>query len=135
MSTKEELGIILDRIKYHDEYRTKIFGFYVTLNGGLIAFMQALPKDEKSLIYLYIFAFIASMFGLMNTVRSTSITDKYREAAIAVELEIGFSHLHAVHVSIYNEIKNHKFVLRYTYSFFYIAMLLMWGLFSYQALR
>ncbi len=97
MASIEELNILLERIRHHDDYRSKIFGFYVTLNGVLISFLKTLYDSKGSFISLYLFAFVASIFGLMNSIRSTIITDKYRVAAVDLEKDLGFTHLYAVH--------------------------------------
>ncbi len=127
MSEKEELDQIIAHLRHHEEYRIKIFGFFITINGSLLAVISSLDRSKGDYIYLYLFAFVATFFGLFNEVRSSKIADKYRLAAIEVERRLGYTEILKVHQDILKDINSRKIVLRYIYVMFYILTLVIWG--------
>lgn len=125
---EDELELIMVSLRHHEEYRIKIFGFFVTITGALLAFVSSSKGSDGEYIFVYLFAFIATIFGLLNEARSTQIADKYRLAAIEVERALGYTEILQVHEGIMNEIRDKKLVLRFIYHMFYILTLVIWGL-------
>jgi hypothetical protein len=116
-SPEKEYDQTLQYIRFFLEYRVKIFGFCVTVNGASLAL--TMDQREGRDIWLWGFALSVTLVCLLAELRSIDLTDQYRAVAKRLETRLGFNVVTTV--DAYAE--SHGFSLR-------LAFRLLYGLFS-----
>lgn len=110
----------LQHIRFFLDYRTKVFGFSVTINGAVLA--VTLGSKEHGEIWLWGFALAVTMVCLMAEWRSVNIADVHRATARRIEADLGFRMV----TDAYAYAKTHAISLRFAFRMLYFLFILIW---------
>ncbi len=108
--------------RYFLDYRTKVFGFNVTINGILLTVVLTHASTATAKLSLSVFAIIVLLISLMTEIRSIRIADEYRKVAIEIENELGLSAVTKAH----GVVGEHFITLRLLFRSMYALMVLFW---------
>lgn len=116
---EKEYEQALQHIRFFLDYRTKIFGFCVTINGA--ALTLAPHQEESGEIWLWGFALAVTIACLLAEWRSMNLIDQYRAAARRIEAVLGFRLL----TDSYEYARAHGVSLRVAFRLLYVLFILI----------
>ena len=119
-SPEKEYDQALQYIRFFLEYRTKVFGFCVTVNGASLAL--TMDQREGRDMWLWGFALAVTIVCLLAEFRSIDLADQYRTIAKRLETRLGFSMV--TEVDTYAG--NHGLSLRFAFRLLYALFSLVW---------
>ncbi|HEV7517341.1 MAG TPA: hypothetical protein VGR07_13650 [Thermoanaerobaculia bacterium] len=119
-SPEKEYDQALQDIRFFMEYRVKIFGFCVTVNGASLAL--SMSQHEGRDIWLWGFSLAVTIACLLAELRSIELADQYRAVVKRLETRLGFSMV--TEIEIYA--RSHGISLRFTFRLLYGLFSLIW---------
>lgn len=119
-SPEKEYDQTLQYIRFFLDYRTKVFGFCVTVNGASLAL--TMDQREGRDIWLWGFALTVTIVCLLAELRSIDLADQYRAVAKRLETRLGFSMV--TEVDTYAG--SHALSLRFSFRLLYGLFSLVW---------
>lgn len=119
-SPEKEYDQALQYIRFFLEYRTKVFGFCVTVNGASLAL--TINQHEGRDIWLWGFSLAVTIVCLFAELRSIELADRYRAVAKRLETRLGFSMV----TEIDTYAGSHGVSLRFTFRLLYGLFSLIW---------
>lgn len=120
-SPEKEYDQALQYIRFFLEYRTKIFGFCVTVNGASLAL--TMNQHEGRSVWLWGFSLAVTIVCLLAELRSIELADQYRAVAKRLEARLGFSMV----TEIDTYAGNHGVSLRFIFRLLYGLFSLIWA--------
>ena len=120
-SPEKEYDQAIQYIRFFLEYRTKVFGFCVTVNGASLAL--TMNQHEGHNVWLWGFSFAVTIVCLLAEWRSIELADQYRAVAKRLEARLGFSMV--TEIDTYAE--SHGVSLRFTFRLLYGLFSLIWA--------
>ena len=119
-SPEKEYDQTLQYIRFFLEYRTKVFGFCVTVNGASLAL--TMDQHEGRDFWLWGFALAVTIVCLLAELRSIDLADQYRAVAKRLEARLGFSMV----TEVDNYAASHRLSLRSAFRLLYGLFSLVW---------
>jgi hypothetical protein len=119
-SPEKEYDQALQDIRFFMEYRVKIFGFCVTVNGASLALTMS--RHEGRDIWLWGFSLAVTIACLLAELRSIQLADQYRVIVKRLEARLGFSMV----TEIETFARSHGVSLRFIFRLLYGLFSLIW---------
>lgn len=111
-------------LQYFLDYRTKVFGFCITITSALLSVSAFQTSGISGMAALVLVGILILIFGILADRRSVALVDEYREAAISLESKLGFVAISQVH----SYAKAHKPGLRHVFRWFYTLLIMIWAI-------
>jgi hypothetical protein len=112
---------VLRFIRYFLDYRIKILSFYLVITGVLLAVTFTYIQNLGGRVAVSAFAIIISIIALLAERRSGRIANDYRDAAIALEVNLGFTRMTEVHEKSMKSVP-----FRSLFTWLYCVLLVFW---------